>query len=86
MENEKCKFAGISRYCMILVGTKCRGDMTDCKFYKTERQFAEEADRAVRINRQKGNCEKCRYNKIPCGLSGNCLNERGGKIENNPEY
>ncbi len=71
---------------MILVGTKCRGDMTDCKFYKTEKQFAEAADRAVLINREKGNCEKCRYNKIPCEVSVNCLKERRDEIENNPEY
>ncbi|MDE7138846.1 MAG: hypothetical protein K2O29_10410 [Ruminococcus sp.] len=53
---EKCKFAGVSRYCMILVGTKCRGDMKNCRFYKTEKQFAEEADRAVLINRENRIC------------------------------
>lgn len=85
MKKERCKFAGVSRYCMILVGTKCRGDATKCRFYKTERQFTEAADRAVLINREKGDCEKCRYNKIPCEVSAGCLKERSVEIENNPE-
>ncbi|MDE5620662.1 MAG: hypothetical protein K2O29_02310 [Ruminococcus sp.] len=86
MDKERCKFAGVSRYCMILVGRKCVGDAKNCSFYKTERQFAKAADRAVLINREKGNCKKCRYNKIPCEVSAGCLKERRGGFENNSEY
>lgn len=86
MENEKCKFAGTSIYCQILVGVMCHGTDELCKFYKTEKQFQKERDRAIRINREKGNCEKCRYNKILCEVSVNCLKERRDEIENNPEY
>ncbi len=86
MENERCKFAGVSRYCMILVGKKCMGEAKNCKFYKTERQFSEAAERAILINREKGNCKKCKYNKIPCEIPADCLKERSGRIADNFEY
>lgn len=66
---EICKFAGVSRYCMILVGVKCRGTDELCKFRKTEKQFQQERDRSILINRVKGNCNKCKYMGTPCGLS-----------------
>ncbi|MDE5620328.1 MAG: hypothetical protein K2I80_07385 [Ruminococcus sp.] len=69
MENENCRFAGVSRYCQILVGVKCRGTDELCKFYKTEKQFQKERDRNIITNRIKGNCGKCRYMGTPCRLS-----------------
>ena len=69
MENEKCRFVGIGRYCQILVGVKCDGTDKLCKFGKTEKQFQQERDRNIITNRIKGNCGQCRYMGTPCRLS-----------------
>ncbi|MDE5771277.1 MAG: hypothetical protein K2I06_06565 [Ruminococcus sp.] len=69
LEEEICRFVGTSRYCQILVGVKCRGTDELCKFRKTEKQFQEEHDRTILINRAKHNCKKCKYMRIPCRLS-----------------
>ena len=68
---EKCKFFTERRAynCNALMHTKCDGTKKDCRFYKTEEQFDKESDRAILINRSKGNCEKCRYRLIHCELS-----------------
>lgn len=52
MENEKCRFVGMGRYCQILVGVKCDGTDKLCKFGKTEKQFQQERDRAIIVNRK----------------------------------
>lgn len=69
MEEEICRFVGVSRYCQILVGIKCRGTDKLCKFRKTDEQFQKEHDNAIIINRAKHNCEKCQYMRTPCILS-----------------
>lgn len=74
MEDEKCRFVGTNRYCQILVGVQCRGTDELCKFYKTEKQFQQERDRAILINRKKCNCNKCKYMGTSCRLSSE---ERG---------
>ncbi|MDE6500725.1 MAG: hypothetical protein K2L10_01360 [Ruminococcus sp.] len=48
---------------------KCTGIDNKCKFRKTERQFQEEHDRAILINRAKHNCNKCKYMRTSCRLS-----------------
>ena len=42
--------------------------MKKCKFYKTDRQFYEERNRAVEINRRKGKCAICKYKPYQCEL------------------
>ena len=42
-----------------------------CTFYKTPEQFIQERNRAIEINRRKGNCESCKYNNgVPCTKFG----------------
>lgn len=43
-----------------------------CRFCKTEKQFAEERDRAILINRKKGNCDLCKYRNGRCKTGGEC--------------
>lgn len=40
MENEKCRFVGIGKYCQILVGVKCDGTDKLCKCRDTIPEFA----------------------------------------------
>lgn len=47
----------------------CTGVDDNCKFYKTTKQYAEELDAAIELNRKKGNCAKCKYSSIPCKTS-----------------
>lgn len=62
MENEICTFAvGKAGFCKILVGEKCDGGNKFCSFRKTEKQFQAERDKAILLNRERGNCPKCRY-------------------------
>ncbi|MDE5770175.1 MAG: hypothetical protein K2I06_00905 [Ruminococcus sp.] len=75
MKEETCRFVGLGKYCQILVGVKCRGTDELCKFRKTEKQFQEEHDRAILINRAKHNCNKCKYMRTSCRLSS----ELGGE-------
>lgn len=42
--------------------------MKKCKFYKTDRQFYAERNRAVEINRRKGKCAICKYKPYQCEL------------------
>ena len=65
---ELCRFKGNIKICKILVDTKCDGTANDCKFYKTEKQFQEERNRAILINRAKCNCNRCKYMGIPCRI------------------
>lgn len=76
MDNEKCKFHICGRYCKILIGMDCDGTNENCSFYKTEIQFCKDADRAILLNREKGNCERCAYKSKPCEPRGrNCTSE-----------
>lgn len=49
-------------------------DTYACKFYKTEKQFEEDNDRAIDFCRETGRCERCKYvasgeYKVPCRKS-----------------
>lgn len=63
MENEICMFSAnkAGSFCKILVGEKCDGRNKCCSFWKTEEQFTAERDRAIILNRRRGNCLKCQY-------------------------
>lgn len=71
MKNGLCVFAtdNVSKQCQILVGTSCNGTNKFCSFFKSEGQYQQELDRAILVNRKKGNCDKCKYGCIPCKLS-----------------
>ncbi|MDE6501130.1 MAG: hypothetical protein K2L10_03515 [Ruminococcus sp.] len=71
MEDEICIFATDrkSSFCTILVGEKCDGKNNRCSFRKTEEQFITERDRAISMNRERGNCLKCRYMGDYCRTS-----------------
>lgn len=47
----------------------CTGIDDNCKSFKTDKQFNEERDAAIELNRKKGNCAKCKYSSIPCKTS-----------------
>lgn len=70
-EDKICMFVAdkTGSFCKILVGEKCDGKNKYCSFRKTEEQFRIERDRAISLNRQRGNCLKCRYMGAFCKLS-----------------
>ncbi|WP_303834672.1 hypothetical protein [Ruminococcus flavefaciens] len=39
-----------------------------CSFHKTELQYYQDRNRAVELNRQKGNCSKCKYMDFQCDI------------------
>jgi hypothetical protein len=69
----KCEFESNDRErygsgCRILTAS-CGGHYENCKFYKTHRQFIQEQDKAIEVNRARGNCLTCKYDCAPCMLS-----------------
>ena len=70
-EPEVCYFSvpGKDNICTIL-STSCTGTRSRriCKFFKTEKEFYEQRNRAVKINRRKGNCANCKYKKPHCEI------------------
>lgn len=76
---EICKFKSTkSESCLALSHTKCSGYDEECKFYKTEQQYIDAANHAIELNRAKGNCDNCRYVKVPCELQGSAPCRFGG--------
>ena len=71
MGDKICMFATgkVAGFCKILVGEKCNGKNHCCSFWKTEEQFWTERDKAITLNRERGNCLKCRYIGNFCKLS-----------------
>ena len=70
-QDEICVFATGTKLstCKILVGKKCDGKNKCCSFLKTEEKFRIERDKAITLNRERGNCLKCRYMSVFCKLS-----------------
>lgn len=70
-KDEICMFSAgqTGNFCKILVGEKCDGKNHCCSFWKTEEQFQAERDKAITLNRMRGNCLKCRYMGDFCKLS-----------------
>lgn len=88
MEDEICVFATGRKLstCKILVGEKCDGKNQGCSFRKTEEQFRTERDRAIKINREHGNCFKCKYMNSMCRTSYEEIvksGDGGERLENN---
>lgn len=78
--DEICKYLmPETKCCTILTGVYCTGRRSKsvCKFKKTEAEYIMQADRAIMINRKKGNCYKCKYKERPCKLSteGGIIND-----------
>lgn len=46
----------------------CTGINPDCKFMQTEEEFRRRANEAIRINREKGNCSRCKYRTKHCEI------------------
>lgn len=67
-DESKCFFCGVGGVCGILEKTMCNGDHIHCSFYKTEKQYTEERNRAILLNRKKGYCKSCKYVAIKCEL------------------
>ena len=71
MENEICTFVAdkTGSFCKILIGEKCDGRNKCCSFYKTAEKFQSENDKAIAMNRENGNCMKCKYMATFCKMS-----------------
>lgn len=83
---ETCIFLtpGKINKCTVLT-TPCSDEKTrqECSFHKTERQFYEERNKAIALNRKKENCSKCKYKAQHCepiklgdDYSGSCEYEK----------
>ena len=68
LDIDRCRFSTSLKSCSILF-CLCDGHNSNCKFYKSDRQFIEEQDRAIDLCRGKGICEKCKYKNVPCKKS-----------------
>lgn len=66
MEEKKCYFFMPGGECRALVDTYCSGINTSCHFYKTEKQYIADRNRAIDINRTKGHCNNCKYCNKRC--------------------
>lgn len=66
--DEVCVFARPTGNCSALRDTVCNGKDKNCSFYKTEKQYIADRNRAVRLNRRKGLCDRCPYHTNKCRL------------------
>lgn len=64
--DKMCYFCRSNGECGALIDTYCVGINTECSFYKTEKQYIEDRNRAIEINRAKGNCVGCKYCNKKC--------------------
>ena len=53
-----------------VTGETCTGTRSRqlCSFHKTEKEYFEDRNRAVMINRTTGRCGRCKYKSKPCEL------------------
>lgn len=70
MEDKKCKWdCGVGE-CGLLKAKLCEeSNYSSCKFYKTQAQYTEAADRSIDLCRIKGLCSDCKYSKNICRKS-----------------
>ena len=70
--DEKCVYANDMSLCTALIGTYCTGYKSKrlCSFHKTVDENIEETNKAITINRIKGNCSRCKYRNVKCQLIG----------------
>lgn len=68
--NEKCVFSTSEGWCSALTETRCDGSHPGkvCSFRKTEKEYIDGINNAIRINRRKGNCSNCKYRSVQCEL------------------
>lgn len=68
-KEKRCVFWSDCNLCRILSETPCDGQKNGCTFRKTAKQYLKERDKAIKINRKRGICAKCKYRESPCTLS-----------------
>ena len=74
-----CYFLNFNGICTAKHGEFCDHNYKRCCFYKTEKQYIEDRNRAIILNRKHGNCEKCKYVAVKCQLipdksdNNNCM-------------
>ena len=53
--------------CGILTDTPCSGKKSKCSFYKTEKQYYIDRNKAIQLCRDRGICDDCKYcGNAPC--------------------
>lgn len=65
--SEKCFFKNRDGSCGAMA-TFCHNNYEHCSFYKSERQYIMERNLAILKNRNRGNCNNCKYVIVPCDL------------------
>ncbi len=68
---ERCKFWQTNNACYVLDVAQCDGYNTACTFRKTPSEYEIELEKSILKNREKGNCEHCKYRLYKkCKLRG----------------
>ncbi|MCM1225978.1 MAG: hypothetical protein NC320_00960 [Clostridium sp.] len=62
----KCFFTGDNNSCRILDVENCDGANTNCKFFKTEKKFNDDRNKAIDMCRERELCTRCKYKAKPC--------------------
>lgn len=68
-EKKTCHFYCTNGFCRVLSETRCDGERPGCTFYKTRKQYLQDLDDAIMLNRKRGNCSKCKYRENRCMLA-----------------
>lgn len=74
-DNNLCYFLRSHKICGALAGTTCDGANLDCRFFKTEKMYSGERDRAIERCRERRMCTDCKYRPVPCKLSSETQKE-----------
>lgn len=61
-----CHFIDTKSGRCCLLGEHCTGASRSCSFRKTRKEFIIAHNRAVAVNRKRGNCNNCKYKPTPC--------------------
>ena len=62
-----CRWYHVRSGCTILrQSADCMGNNQKCGFFVTEEDFVKNRNRAIDINKAKGNCDKCKYSLEEC--------------------
>lgn len=70
MGKGKCLYSNEVGVCTVLMGTFCTGFKSMCKFHKTEQEHNDVLNKAIGLNREKGNCNHCKYRATKCSMIG----------------
>lgn len=54
----------------LLLGVECTGTRSKrlCKFHKTTQEYIKDNNKAIKLNRAKGNCNNCKYRTPKCEI------------------